>query len=252
MSSSFSLHPVTSADVLALAELSGLSFETDRHTQLKAAHPSRPYNHAAGMVDGFQYWLSQPKNKVELTKAVDNKTGQILGYVCWGFRLEQPHTHDEQQEEVREDEETNDQQKPPNLAPEDYVKANSPELDALAHLEEITSTHLAEYQGRIMPPGTRAMYVITISVHPAHHGKGVGTALVRRGTGRADAERVFCWVHSSEDGVAMFRKCGFEVNNTLDVDLDHWAGQMDVKPPAGDEKWGTYTFRYMLRQPSAV
>lgn len=252
MSSSFSLKPVTSADVPALAELSSLSFETDRHTQLKAAHPTRPYNHAAGMGEGIKYWLSLPENKVELTKAVDNETGQVLGYVCWGFRLEQHPSVRDQQPGNQQEEMANDQKKPPVVVPEGYVKAGAPELDALARLEMLTSAHLAEYQRRVMPPGTRAMYVVSVSVHPAHRGKGVGTALVRRGTGRADAEGVFCWVHSSEDGAPMFRKCGFEVDDSLDVDLDHWAGQMGIRPPAGDEKWGAYIFRYLIRQPRLV
>lgn len=77
---------------------------------------------------------------------------------------------------------------------------------------------------------------------------------MKLGIDRADKEGVFCWVHSSEDGAEFYRKRGFEIDDTLTIDLDHWAGQMDPKlePPAGDEKWGTYTFRYMIRQPKAA
>lgn len=246
MSSSFSLHPATSADIPALAEISGLSFEKDRHTQLKAAHPTQPYNHAAGMVGGFEYWLSLPKGKAELVKAVDNETGHIIGFVCWGSRLDQP-----QQQQQPPQQTASSVKKPEVVVGSDHVKADAPDLDALAQLKELTSDHLARYMEKVMPPGTRAMYIISIAVRPDQHGHGVGSALVRHGTDRADAEGVFCWVHASEDGAGVFRKCGFEVDETLQIDLDHWAGQMDIKPPGGDEKWGTYTFRYMIRQPRA-
>lgn len=243
MPSSFSLQPATAADIPALAEISGLSFENDRHTQLKAAHPTRPYNHAAGMVGGFEYWLSLPKGKAELTKAVDDETGQTLGFVCWGSRLDQPQHQPSQQAAA------SSVKKPETAVAADNIKTDNSDLDALARLNELTSDHLARYQERVMPPGTRAMYIISIAVRPDQHGRGVGSALVRKGTERADAEGVFCWVHASEDGEHVFRKCGFEVDDTLEIDLDHWASQMDISPPGREENWGTYTFRYMIRQP---
>lgn len=131
------------------------------------------------------------------------------------------------------------------------VKTDSPDLDGIARLEEHTNSHFSDFQNRVMPNGVRCMYIMSLSVHPEHQGRGVGSALMKLGTGRADKEGVFCWVHSSEDGAEFYRKCGFEIDDTLDIDLDYWAGQMDPKlePPAGDEKWGTYTFRYMIRQP---
>lgn len=279
MSSSFSLHPATAADIPALAEICGLSLESDRHTMLKAAHPTRPYDHAAGMVGAFEYWLSRPAGKIELTKAVDDKTRQILGFVCWGFHLDQPEPQPQAQQEpqqpspaqeespssgaAEQDDETSGRagvKKPSHLVSEDYVKTDAPDLDALARLEELTSAHLAAYQEKIMPPGTRAMYIVTIAVRPDAHGRGVGSALVRRGTDRADAEGqaqgggdgVLCWVHSSEGGAGVFRACGFEVDDTLEIDLDEWARPLDIRPPPGEDRWGLYTFRYMVRQPRAV
>lgn len=134
------------------------------------------------------------------------------------------------------------------------VKTDSPDLDGIARLEEHTSSHFSDFQNRVMPNGVRCMYVVGMNVHPDHQGRGVGTALMKLGTDLADKEDVFCWVHSSEDGAEFYRKHGFEIDDTLDIDLDHWAGQMDPKlePPAGDQKWGTYTFRYMIRQPKAA
>ncbi|PSR82924.1 acyl-CoA N-acyltransferase [Coniella lustricola] len=254
MSTSFSLHPITEDDIPALAEIDRLSFANDRHTLLKAAHPTRPYDHAAGTPEMIKYRLSLPTTRVEMTKAVDDQTGDILGYGGWGKRLDlHPQSSSTTTEETKtENGEDESSKPPPQVVAQDYVKTESPHLDALEQLEEMTSAHLADYQGRIMPPGTRAMYLVGLSVHPDHQGRGVGRALIKHGTDRADAERVFCWVHSSDDAAPMYRKCGFEVNDTLEIDLDHWASQLDIKPPIGDEKWGTYTFRYMIREPQPV
>lgn len=254
-SSSFSIHPAVLADVPALATISGLSFETDTHTLLKAAHPTKPYDHAAGMHGAFEYWLSLPKDKIDLVKAVDDETGEILGFVGWGCRLEKTEQSTSQQsKDSTSDKSTTTTtstttKKPSTVVTQDDTKAEEPPQDALAQLNELTSSHLANYQNTVMPPGTRCMYIVSISVHPKHQGRNIGTALIKHGTDRADAEGVFCWVHSSEAGAAMFGKCGFKVDDTLEIDLDSWARKMNIDPPAGRSQWGTYTFRYMIRQP---
>lgn len=241
----FSLSPVVPGDIPALTKISALGFENDRHTLLKAAHPTRPYDHAGGMPEAFEYWISLPPGKVEVTKAVDNETGEILGFVCWGMRLSK--TVDKPVKATE-----GDNKKPANSVSADYVRTDSPDLDSLGQLAELTDSHFADFQKRVMPEGTRCMYVVGITVHPKYQGRGVGEALVRQGTRRADTEGVFCWVHSSEHGAALYRKCGYEIDDTLEIDLDEWASKMDIKPPAGDEKWGKYTFRYMIRQPKTV
>lgn len=240
-----SLSPVVPDDIPALTEISGLGFENDRHTLLKAAHPTRPYEHASGMPEAFKYWLNLPPDKVEVTKAVDNETGEIMGFVCWATRLAKTV---EKPAKITDGDNT----RPANSVSADHAKMDSPDLDALGQLAELTDSHLAEFQARVMPEGTRCMYVVGITIHPKFQGRGVGEALMRQGTQRADAEGVFCWVHSSEHGAGLYRKCGFEIDDTLEINLDEWASKMDIKPPAGDDKWGKYTFRYMIRQPKSI
>ena len=241
---SFSLRSVVEGDIPELTAMSALTFDMDRHTQLKAAHPTKPYDHAAGTPDSIKQWLSLPQ-KVEVTKAVDTETGQIMGCVAWVFRgfdrdpsvrgsVEKP------QEPTKA---------PSDSVSSDYTKTGSAHLDPLEQLRELTDEHFSKFMRKIMPPGTRCMFIGGIQVHPEHQGKGIGRALVRQGTDRADTEGVICWVHSSEAAAALFPKCGFEVDETLEIDLDKWAGKMDLKPSAGDEKWGTYMFRYFVRQP---
>lgn len=248
-SPSLSVEPVVPADFAALAEISGASMETDKHTLLKAAHPTNPYDHAGGMSGAFEYWSSLPKNNVDFVKAVDRETGQILGFVCWGSRLEMAQPKAQHQSEEGQSE--SKVEKPSITVSEDYTKTEDPAPDSLAQLEELTSSHLADYQNKVMPPGARCLYIITIAVHPKHQGRGVGKALLKHGTDRADSEGVFCWVHASEAGAATFRQCGFEVDETLEIDLDEPASKMDIKPPVGQDKWGTYNFTYMIRQPKA-
>lgn len=261
MSLSFSLKPITESDIPALAELAGLAFETDRHTLLKAAHPTSPYDHAAGVPESIRHWLSLPR-RVLATKAVDDESGAVLGFVGWasrGFDLSPaaPGPADGGSGPGSSGQGGGGAgagaRKPPrHSVPTDYVEDTSPGLDPLARLNELTSSHFAEFQRRMMPEGARCMYILGINVSPRYQGRGIGRALIRQGTDLADAEGVPCWVHSSEAGAATFRKRGWEVDEVLEIDLDEWASQMDLKPPGGDEKWGTYTFRYFVRQPQAV
>ncbi|POS69074.1 acetyltransferase [Diaporthe helianthi] len=253
----FSLKTVVPADFPAMAEMCGLAFEDDRHTMLKAAHPTKPYDHAAGMGGAFEYWTSRPGGRLELTKAVDDATGEILGFVCWGISLDKvvSNTDSTDPEQTittassQKDAETN-LGKPKLFVSADDILEPDSSLDPLEQLEEFTSSHLAAFEERFQD--ARCMYVITITVHPKHQGRGVGPALIKRGTDRADSEAVLCWVHSSEAGVHTYQKCGFEEDNTLEVDLDSWAQKMNITAPVGEDKWGTYNFRYMVRQPNAT
>lgn len=248
---SFSLKPVVPSDFPAMAEMCGLAFENDRHTMLKAAHPTKPYNHAAGMTGAFEYWTSRPAGSLELTKAVDDATGEILGFVCWGMSLDKDVSNKEPSNPIIEGKSETDMEanvgKPNMVVSADDVPHLDPNLDPLEQLEEFTSAHLAAFQGRFK--STRCMYVITLTVHPKYQGRGVGPALIKQGTNGADAEGALCWVHSSEAGVRAYQKCGFEEDDTLEINLDSWAQKMGIRPPTGDGKWGTYTFRYLIRQP---
>lgn len=248
---SFSLQPVVSSDFPAMAEMCGLAFENDRHTMLKAAHPTKPYDHAAGMTGAFEYWTSRPAGSLKLTKAVDDATGQILGFVCWGMSLDKAIPNKEPSNPITAEKNETDTAasvgKPNKVVSADDIPHPDTILDPLEQLEEFTSAHLAAFQGRFK--GTRCMYVITLTVHPKYQGRGVGPALIKQGTNRADAESALCWVHSSEAGVRAYQKCGFEEDDTLEINLDSWAQKLSIMPPTGDDKWGTYTFRYLIRQP---
>lgn len=100
------------------------------------------------------------------------------------------------------------------------------------------------------------MYIYGISVHPAHQGKGIGRALIRYGTRKADEAQVKAWVHASDNpaSVAAFQKEGFVEQEwaTLKVELDEYASR-PVEPEnvsaVANGRWGSYTWRHMLREP---
>lgn len=243
MPSSFSLSPMVEADMPGICAVSGAAFEKDRHTMLRAAHPTQPYHHAGGMGEAVKYWLSLPKERILPMKAVDHDTGQVIAFGVWGLRLKPPQPQPGTTTRPTQ-----------SVGQQHYTITSNPNLDGLAQLRELTDSHFSEFQNSIMPHGVRCLYVVAINVHPDHQGRGVGSALMKLGTHLADQERVFAWVHSSDEGVEFYRRCGFDIDDTLEIDFDHWAGLMSpkIKPPAGDEKWGTYTFRYMIRQSKAV
>lgn len=134
-----------------------------------------------------------------------------------------------------------------------------PEPEAAARIEQFekrTSDHLAAFQKKIMPDGTRCIYIISAAVDPRAQGLGGGSRLVRWGLEQADRDRpgALCWVHSSEADYRLFEGQGFAEVERLVVDLDEWA--VGKKPLAAGEGesgegggWWEYTFRYMVRTP---
>ena len=124
-----------------------------------------------------------------------------------------------------------------------------PERKTVEGLEEWTNASMAAWQAYLAPRGSRCRYIIAISVHPDFQGKGVGRALVRWGTERADRDGVGCWVQSSMDGSKVFEKEGFTEVDRLETDLGGWAEGV-VREGGGS--WGEYVWKYMIRPPSRV
>ncbi|KZV80472.1 acyl-CoA N-acyltransferase, partial [Exidia glandulosa HHB12029] len=228
MSSSFSIRPAQVSDVPAMARLGTEAFRLDRNTQVKAMGAD-PYDHEATMNELLPGWIARAPEKGFTVVAADDASGEILGWVCWGIATgcsapsPTPTDHDAKEREARA------------------------EPDPVARLGRLTSVNMRRWMDILMPPGTACMFFMSIAVHPAHQGRGVGSALVRTGTERADQDGLFIWMHASEAGALMVQKHGFEVVGEYDVDLDEFA----IAPPPlpelarGEGKWGHYTFKYM-------
>ncbi|KAF9283646.1 hypothetical protein BGZ68_005230 [Mortierella alpina] len=258
-SGSFTLQPVVIEDAAPLAQIGANSFVNDRNTLVKDLG-NDPYKLEKVLQDPLGLYLSIP-HKIQCIKAVDNETGERMGYVYWGFRgwapediptlhgkgvpkpdSAKPASTDEKKKEEEEEE---------KKAIESPAVVEKKEQDPIKRLIALTDKDMDEWCEKLMPEGCKCMFVVSLSVDPKFHGRGVGSALMRWGTAAADEAGVYMWVHSSESAHTFYAKEGFEVVGILDVDLDEYA--LAPPPPEHDTmngKWGHYVFRYMKRLPN--
>ncbi|KAG0200758.1 hypothetical protein BGX28_006274 [Mortierella sp. GBA30] len=259
---SFILQPVTLDDVVTNAKIGARAFRNDRNTIMKGLGKN-PYRMEDVSQDPLKHYLSLPQ-KIQCIKAVDNETGENMGYVYWGFRGWEPEdvptlhgkgapTRQLEPKIIRTKESDTSSSQEEKKREEDNkgtTAVDDEDDDPIKRLSALTNESMNEWMDRFMPEGTKCMFVIGLTVDPKYHGRGVGTALLRWGTAAADEADVFIWVHSSESAYTFYAKEGFEVVGTLDVDLDEYA---PVPPPPEhdtmDGKWGHYVFRYMKRMP---
>ncbi|KAK8018768.1 Acyl-CoA N-acyltransferase [Apiospora marii] len=266
----YRLARATPADIPQLAAISARAFARDANTQMKA-QGQRPGAFEEGMAAGLRMWVGLPPSRCVVLKAVDRRGGGILGWVCWGVRgveVDLPPSNDSDESTARFDEGSTAGGSDPTsgevkASPQDDGQGPVPGPEAAARIEQfekMTSDHLAAFQKKIMPDGTRAMYIISAAVDPRAQGLGVGTRLVGWGLEQADRDRpgVLCWVHASEAGHRLFEGQGFAEVERLMVDLDEWAvGRKPLAVGEGEDEggeagWGEYTFRYMVRTPRGL
>lgn len=168
MSSSFSILPAEPSDAPAMARVAAEAFRLDRNTRVKAMG-ARPYDHEATMAELLPGWIARAAARGFTVKAVDDANGDVLGWVCWGFAgynpapatgsPEPPTDHDAREREARA------------------------EPDPVERLGRVTGANFRRWMDEtLMPPGAKCMFVMSIAVHPAHQGRGVGSALIRTGT----------------------------------------------------------------------
>ncbi len=222
----FSVRQAHSVEIPALVAIFEAAFRTDRHTRVQTLDGG-PQILAGSMHTALASWLESAPQRVVLV-AVDDATGMVLGWACWSRHGYGDHA--------------------PPASVAGAQSAEKPRSALLMALEMRTNRDRERWQAILMPPGTRCRILVAIAVSPDHQSRGVGTALIRWGTERADRDGVFCWVHASEAGAAAFTRHGFVEVGRLEVDLDEYA----PAPPSGVDPagcWGTYTFRYMKRLP---
>lgn len=249
---SFSIFPCDAKDVPMLARIAGRAFETDRHTQMKALGKT-PYDHEGGMQEALTSWV-EPSDRRLLVNAKDDTTGEILGWVCWGLRGYDTSSSAAAPAPVEEAQKTSEEgsqqpQKEGSHGVEEPSQEPVHDDDPIARLEALTDTDMQRWMGKLMPSGTKCMFIISIAVVPSAQSRGVGSALIKYGTERADADGVFCWVHSSEAGSGAFEKQDFREVGRLTVDLDEYAPCSPLESDSRGGKWGEYVFRYMKRLP---
>jgi GNAT superfamily N-acetyltransferase len=115
----------------------------------------------------------------------------------------------------------------------------------------LTDADLKAWMQKLMPEGTRCMFIASLTVDPKFQRRGVSRALLKWGTDTADRLGLFIWVHSSQGAVKAYEAGGFERIGNLEMDLDEYA---PCPPPKeldhdGSGKWGRYELVYLKYLP---
>lgn len=239
----FAIQAVHLQDVPTLAHLSAEAFEADRHTEMKGLG-KEPFDMGKYSLESIPLLLKNPR--CVILKAVDNVSGETMGYCNWGFRGFGPEEMPNVEGHVQPGPET--ENKDIQDRDSEKSKAKPADTDPVKRLEALTDADMQAWMSEVMPKGTRCAFVVTLSVSPRFQGQGVGSALLRWGIDFCNEKGVFAWVHSSEPAWRMYEKLGFQTIRSLDVDLDEYA---PVPPPneGPGARWGRYVFRYMKYLP---
>lgn len=262
MSKGIRIERLQKEDVPTTAKFTGEAFLSDRQTQMKALGEKDPFDMAKYTLESMPGHIDSPRCHV--IKAVDEETGEIMGVCNWAIRGFVPKTLPLFEERItaegRAAWEARDAEARAKAEQEAKNKVEEPkqeepkpaETDPIKRLVAVTNKDMNDWMEEVMPPGkvTKCMFIIGLTVSPKFQGRGAGSALLRWGTRLCDENDAFAWVHSSDPAWGMYKKSGFEVIRSLDIDLDEYA---PCPPPGEGEgaKWGHYVFRYMKYFPKS-
>lgn len=154
-----------------------------------------------------------------ILKAVDEAAGTVVSFSCWGFRgfeaaetprldLEQPRENDMPKPIFKDEMDANQEEKGREEEGEEEKGDN------VRRLEAMTDADMKKWMETLVPPGTKCIFVCSLSVAPKFRARGIGSALLRWGTDTADRFGVFIWVHSSESAWTTYAKHDFEIVGT--------------------------------------
>jgi len=252
----FTLKAATFMDIPFMAKIGGDGFKLDRNTQVKAMGKEGYDLEEKTNSDDSDARKSIISPRCRVIKAVHKEYGELLGSCIWGFRGFDPEEVPPRPGNITKEQLIDSEDLAKDLPDVEWLDERTETKekesdDPTKRLDDLSGDDLARWMRKVMPSGTKCMFVVGISVAQDWQGKGIGSALLRWGTDHADKNGVFCWVHSSESAWPAYAKSGFDVVETLDVDLDEYA----IGPPPQKElegapgKWGHYIFRYMKRLP---
>ncbi|KAJ2977381.1 hypothetical protein NQ176_g4406 [Zarea fungicola] len=222
-------------DIYPMAVLGHNAFLDDSHTNLKKHLVAE----RASVIDdsGIREWLQMPE-RCKVVKAINNQTGEIMGFICWAHRGYVSRATQSETVKGRFS---------------DSVDEEKKKRTKIQIMEDMEDNHFVDFMTDIMPEGTKCWYVAGLSVATKFQRMGVARALLRFGTLRAEKDNVFAWVHSSQSAWKAYSSCGFQVVRVLRIDLDRYAeGDAIGKGPGNDGKWGVYTVRYMVYRPERI
>ncbi|KAL1407814.1 hypothetical protein Q8F55_007249 [Vanrija albida] len=222
----YTIEKLTRADLPRLSAIGQAAFEHDAHTRMKM-HEKGVTDLGSELepADYLEHLLSDPA--VQMIKVLDG-TGTMVGYSNWrlsGARDPDPATAPLDA---------------PVSHPDHPVRESDPPLE---QMRNITSGHMNGLAARAND--RQSFFCTGISVDPATQSRGAGSAMIGWAAAQADRYNARSWVHLSDHagGVRAFEKHGYRVVNQVTVDLDEYARKEH------DGTWGTYTFRFLVREP---
>jgi len=152
-------------------------------------------------------------------KAIDPKTGRLLGYARWIL----PPSHATNEDGTL-------------VWPEAVVPAVGPEEEA--EFRRIADTAIWDPNtdsDELLVPVYKVkeeilarkpyMCLDYLAVHPENQGKGVGTALVQSGMKHAEKIGLAIFVHAFEAGVGVYKRLGFYIEKDIVQDDKIWGGE---------------------------
>ncbi|EAW15249.1 GNAT family N-acetyltransferase [Aspergillus clavatus NRRL 1] len=220
----FDLRPAAAADAPAITAVFLAAFSDPFNQRI---FPPTP--------DVTAYWHKQfaqmsanPAQRV--LKIVDTDTDTdaeaVVAFAVWGLPC-QP-----QQQQ---------QQRNPHAEPEPDP-APAPELDSYpassdADLCRLFFGGMQKMHEEIMR-GKPHYYLNMLGTHPAYHGRGLASRLLRWGLERADAEGVETYLSASRAGRPLYEKYGFRVVEVREVAAGYVQWYM-VREPGGSQVGGS-------------
>lgn len=219
-----SLLPASEDDIPSLIRVHMAGFAYDNSARLMFKNDDE---YERMLLDMLKEQLSSPIYAV--TKAISEDTGDTLGWL--GCRFLGKDDHLESQGAVagiaEVENETKDQK------------------DDARTLRLVLKKNSVRVQKEWMA-NRKYIHFNTLVVDPTAQGHGVGTALVRWVTDKADEHGIYCWLQSSQAAHGIYLKAGFKDVGSFEIDLREFArGGKE-----GKWGWGMYEFRYMLRLPA--
>ncbi|KAF9200364.1 hypothetical protein BGZ49_009421 [Haplosporangium sp. Z 27] len=249
----FKLVPATRDDVDAIAQISGDAFETDSHTLMKAIWKGKDDHRNGSKTHLSELFDLKKVDVIVARKGIDGE-GEVIGCIIWvrrGYPEDEPTTTGDSKE-IPTPSTTRVTPFPPPPPPVLPPTPSSPLT--IKELEQTTNNAMKHYMDLLMPPGTKCRFIYGLNVAPAYQGQGIGTALLRWGTEKADQDGVFCWVSSSMGAVPAYAKSGFVEVGRLELKLDDYAQGFkwkvtDDEGQVKEQEWGTYVWNWMKRDP---